>query len=80
MCRSMSGKEEPAGWGLSSEQYDEDKVLEVDTRSIDYEELRKDAKDPHATWSDDTEEDREGDEAEVQDTDQPDAEGDGGAG
>ena len=47
----MGGKEEPAGWGLSSEQYDEGKVLEVDTRSVDYDELRKQAKDPGATWS-----------------------------
>lgn len=51
----MSAKEQPEGWGLSSEQYDEDKVLEVDTRSVDYAELRKEAKDPHATWSDGTE-------------------------
>ncbi|HET7327501.1 MAG TPA: hypothetical protein VFJ14_09465 [Nocardioidaceae bacterium] len=86
--RDTGARDEPAGWGLSSEQYDEDKVLEVDTRSVDYERLREEAKDPHATWSDadrreDTEEDTGQEQADPRGepaTEEPADRGDGSAG
>jgi hypothetical protein len=53
----MTRKDKLEGWGLSSEQYDEDQLLEVDNRSVEYDELREQAKNPKATWSEDADED-----------------------
>lgn len=51
----MSGTDEQhpeGGWGLSSE-HEQDQVQEVDSRSVDYDDLREVAKDPEAAWSHD---------------------------
>jgi hypothetical protein len=49
----MSQNREREGWGLSSE-HEEDKVQEVDPRSVDLDRLMAEkAKDPTATWSGD---------------------------